>query len=104
METGTQQIKHWDGLEFAKTNTWTFPDYVLASQGMWSHQSVLWVVAEDSYGVAPLPLAGLLKENPLLIAAWHLRCLREASAASFVSTNYSTGDESLYQQKSSSCS
>lgn len=48
MEAETQQIKHWDGLEFAKTNTWTFPDYVLASQGMWSHQSVLWVVAEDS--------------------------------------------------------
>lgn len=37
MEAGAQWIKHWDKLEFTKTNTWTFPDYVLASTGSYSH-------------------------------------------------------------------
>lgn len=41
MEAGAQWIKHRDRLEFAKTNTWTFPDPVLASHGTRSHQGIL---------------------------------------------------------------
>lgn len=41
MEAGSQWIKHWDRLEFAKTSNWTFPDHVPISHGTCLYQGIL---------------------------------------------------------------
>ena len=110
MEAGLQQIKDWDRLESAKTDTETFPDHMLVSHGTThSHRGVMPAPVGDGRSTflvllvwcdPPLPLAGgLLKQNLLLAGAWHLCYLREASSASSASTNHSSGECSLYSRR-----